>query len=137
MKYELLSTRHAKYLLHAHIVFTPKYRKKVFTKEHLDLMKTVFEDICKMNDATLEEFDGEADHVHLLVLYPPRIALSVLVNSLKGVSSRRLRQNFDIFKKEYWGENVALWSRSYFVASVGGAPIEILKQYIEQQKTPD
>lgn len=137
MKYELKSTRHAKYLLHAHIVFTPKYRKKIFTKEHLDLMETVFRDICKMNDAVLEEFDGEADHVHLLVLYPPRIALSVLVNSLKGVSSRRLRQNFDVFKKEYWGENVALWSRSYFVASVGGAPIEILKQYIEQQKTPD
>ncbi len=137
MKYELKSTRHAKYLLHAHIVFTPKYRKKIFTKEHLDLMETVFRDICKMNDAVLEEFDGEADHVHLLVLYPPRIALSVLVNSLKGVSSRKLRQNFDIFKKEYWGENVALWSRSYFVASVGGAPIEILKQYIEQQKTPD
>ena len=77
-------------------------------------MKTVFEDICKMNDATLEEFYGEADHVY----HPSRIALSVLVNSLKGVSSRRLRQNFDIFKKEYWGENVALWSRSYFVASV-------------------
>ena len=64
-------------------------------------MKTVFEDICKMNYAALEEFDGEADHVHLLVLYPPRIALSVLVNSLKGVSSRRLKHNFEIFKKEY------------------------------------
>jgi len=137
MKYELKSTRHAKYLLHAHIVFTPKYRKKIFTKEHLDLMKTVFSDICVMNSATLEDFDGEADHVHLLVTYPPRIALSVLINSLKGVSSRRLRQNFKIFQKEYWGENVALWSRSYFVASVGGAPIEILKQYIEQQNTPE
>jgi len=54
----------------------------------------------------------------ILVLYSHRIALYVLENSLKGVSSRRLRQNFDIFKKEYWGENVALWSRSYFVASV-------------------
>ena len=64
---------------------------------------------------------GEADHVYLLVLYPYRIALSVLGNYLKGVSSKRLKQNFDIFKKEYWGENVALWSRSYFVASVGGA----------------
>ena len=137
MKYKLKSTRHAKYLLHAHIVFTPKYRKKVFTKGHLEVMRKVFDDICKINNATLEEFDGEADHVHLLVTYPPRIALSVLVNSLKGVSSRKLRQKFDIFKKEYWGENVALWSRSYFVASVGGTPIEILKQYIEQQKTPD
>jgi len=64
-----------------------------------------------------------------IVTYPLRIALSVLVNSLKGVSSRRLRQNFKVFQKEYWGENVALWSRSYFVASVGGTPIEILKQY--------
>jgi len=137
MKYELLSTRHAKYLLHAHIVFTPKYRKNIFTKEHLDLMKEVFKDICEMNNATLKEFNGEANYVHLLVVYPPRIALSVLVNSLKGVSSRRLRQNFKVFQKEYWGDNVALWSRSYFVASVGGAPIEILKQYIEQQNTPD
>lgn len=136
MKYELKSTRHAKYLLHAHLVFTPKYRKRIFTKEHLELMREVFEFICKENDSELVEFDGESDHVHLLVLYPPRIALSVLVNSLKGVSSRRLRQKFTIFKKEYWGSN-ALWSRSYFVASVGGAPIEILKQYIEQQKTPE
>jgi len=136
MDYDLNSTRHAKYLLHAHIVFTPKYRKHIFIKEHLELMQTVFSDICKMNNATLEEFNGESDHVHLLVTYPPRVALSVLVNSLKGVSSRRLRQHFKIFQKEYWGENVALWSRSYFVASVGGAPIEILRQYIEQQKTP-
>jgi putative transposase len=96
----------------------------------------VFKNICELNNSTLEEFDGEADHVHLLVTYPPRIALSVLVNSLKGVSSRKLRQNFKIFKKKYWGEKVALWSRSYFVASVGGAPIELLKQYIESQDTP-
>lgn len=136
MKYELKSTRHAKYLLHAHIIFTTKYRKKVFTKEHLNLMEEVFKNICELNNSTLEEFDGEADHVHLLVTYPPRIALSVLVNSLKGVSSRKLRQNFKIFKKKYWGEKVALWSRSYFVASVGGAPIELLKQYIESQDTP-
>ena len=136
MKYELKSTRHAKYLLHAHIVFTTKYRKKIFTKEHLEVMKEVFENICIINNATLEEFDGESDHIHILVTYPPRIALSVLVNSLKGVSSRKLRQKFKVFQKEYWGENVALWSRSYFVASVGGAPLEILKNYIQDQNTP-
>lgn len=135
MKYELKSTRYAKYLLHAHLVFTPKFRKKIFTKEHLNLMKEVFEFICKENNAELVEFDGETDHVHLLVLYPPRIAIATLVNSLKGVSSRRLRQQFPIFKEKYWGSS-ALWSRSYFAASVGGAPIEILKQYIEQQNTP-
>ena len=137
MKYELKSTRHAKYLLHAHLVFTPKYRKKIFTKAHLELMNEVFIDVCNKFDAQLVEFDGEKDHVHLLVLYPPRVAISTLVNSLKGVSSRMLRKNFDIFKKSYWGDSVALWSRSYFAASVGGAPIEILRQYIEQQKTPE
>jgi len=136
MKYELKSTRHAKYLLHAHLVFTPKYRKKIFTKAHFELMNEVFMDVCHKFDAQLVEFDGEKDHVHLLVLYPPRVAISTLVNSLKGVSSRMLRKNFDIFKKSYWGDSVALWSRSYFAASVGGAPIEILRQYIEQQKTP-
>ena len=76
MKYELQSTRHAKYLLHAHLVFTPKYRKKIFTKAHLDLMKEVFDRVCEEMDAELVEFDGERDHVHLLALYPPRAALS-------------------------------------------------------------
>lgn len=137
MKYELQSTRHAKYLLHAHLVFTPKYRKKIFTAEHFAVMRKVFTDVCMKSDAKLEEFDGEADHVHLLVLYPPRISIAVLVNALKGVSSRMLRQQFNVFKQSYWGDSVALWSRSYFAASVGGAPIEILRQYIEQQKTPD
>lgn len=137
MNYELQSTRHAKYLLHAHLVFTPKYRKKIFTKEHFEVMKKVFEDVCLKSDAHLVEFDGEADHVHLLVTYPPRISIAVLVNALKGTSSRRLRQQFNLFKESYWGDSVALWSRSYFAASVGGAPIEILRQYIEQQNTPD
>lgn len=137
MKYELQSSRHAKYLLHAHLVFTPKYRKKIFTKEHLDYMREVFAKVCCDFKATLIEFDGEKDHVHLLVTYPPTVSISSLVNSLKGVSSRRLRQRFELFKKAYWGDKVALWSRSYFAASVGGAPIEVLKQYIAQQNTPD
>lgn len=137
MKYELQSSRHAKYLLHAHLVFTPKYRKKIFTKEHLDYMREVLTKVCIDFKANLIEFDGERDHVHLLVLYPPTVSIASLVNSLKGVSSRKLRQRFEVFKKVYWGDKVALWSRSYFAASVGGAPIEVLKQYIEQQDTPD
>lgn len=136
MKYKLLSTRHAKYLLHSHLVFTPKYRKKIFTQAHLRLMHQVFEQVCFKFDVELIEFNGERDHVHLLVLYPPRVSVASLVNSLKGVSSRMLRKNFKIFKQAYWSDKVALWSRSYFAASVGGAPIEILRQYIEQQNAP-
>jgi putative transposase len=137
MKYKLKSTRHAKYLLHAHLVFTPKYRKKIFTKEHLETMKEVFENVCKKIGCELIEFNGESNHVHLLIEYPPRLSISKIVNSLKGVSSRILRKKYPIFQKESSGDNVSLWSRSYFAASVGGAPIEILKQYIENQKTPD
>ena len=110
MNYQLLSTRHAKYLLHAHLVFTPKYRKKIFTKAHINMMKDIFTDVCIKFDAELVGFDGECDHVHLLVLYPPRVSIASLVNSLKGVSSRMLRKHFAVFKKSYWGEGVALWS---------------------------
>ncbi|KXW57234.1 transposase IS200 like protein [Ferrovum myxofaciens] len=78
--------------------------------------------------------DGEDNHVHLLVEYPPKLAVSVLVNSLKGVSSRLLRKERPDLKKRYW-KNV-LWSPSYFASSCGGAPIGIIKQYIEQQQTP-
>jgi putative transposase len=83
----------------------------------------------------LAEFDGEDDHVHLLVNYPPKVPVSSLVNSLKGVSSRLLKQRFPELEKRYW--KGALWSPSYFAASCGGAPISIIRQYIEQQNTPD
>jgi len=116
------------------LVFVTKYRKKIFTKTHLDTMKEVFTKICQDFDAQLSEFDGETDHVHLLVNYPPKIAISKLVNSLKGVSSRRLRQHHQDIHQYYW-KNM-LWSPSYFASSCGGAPIEIIRQYIQQQKSP-
>lgn len=94
-------------------------------------MKIIFEQVCEKFDAQRVELDGKSDHVHLLALYPPRVSIAGLVNTLKGVSSRLLRKQFKIFRQSYWGDGVALWSRSYFAASVGGAPIEILKQYIE------
>ena len=81
------------------------------------------------------ELDGEDDHVHLLVNYPPKVAVSNLVNSLKGVSSRMIRKrNYPSILKKLWGG--ALWSPSYFAGSCGGAPIELIRQYIEQQQTP-
>jgi len=77
--------------------------------------------------------NGEDDHVHLLIEYPPKISISSLVNSLKGVSSRLLRRQRPDIVKRYW-KNV-LWSPSYFAASCGGAPLDIIKQYIEQQRS--
>ena len=136
MSNDLRRGRHIVYNLHVHLVFVAKYRRKVFTKEILDDMSGILESVCTDFEAQLVEFEGEDDHVHLLVNYPPKVSISKLVNSLKDVSSRMIRQkNYPSMKQKLWGG--ALWSPSYFAGSCGGAPIDIIRQYIEQQKTPD
>ena len=132
---EIRRGRHCVFNMHAYLVFVTKYRRNVFTKEVLDALNPIFDAVCKDFDATLVEFDGEDDHVHLLVNYPPKMAISKLVNSLKGVSSLLIRKmDYPNIKNKLWGG--ALWSPSYFAASCGGAPIAIIRDYIEQQRTP-
>jgi putative transposase len=121
--------------MHVHLVFVTKYRREVFTKEILDDLRPMLASVCRDFEAELVEFDGEDDHVHLLVNYPPKVSVSNLVNSLKGVSSRMIRKkNYPSIRKKLWGG--ALWSPSYFAGSCGGAPIAVIRQYIEQQQTP-
>lgn len=88
--------RHCVSDLKAHLVFVTKYRRGVLTVEHLERMRHIFNEVCYKLEARLIEFNGEDDHVHLLVEYPPKLAISTLVNSLKGVSSRKLRAEFFI-----------------------------------------
>ena len=126
--------RHCVFKMHVHLVFVAKYRRKVFDGDAIDRMRRMFGKVCENMEASLVEMDGEDNHVHLLVEYPPKLAVSVLVNSLKGVSSRLLRKERPDLKTRYW-KNM-LWSPSYFASSCGGAPIGIIKQYIEQQQTP-
>ena len=127
--------RHCVFKMHVHLVFVTKYRRGVFTKAMLDDLNIIFGKVCKDFEAELIEFDGEDDHVHLLVNYPPKISISKLVNSLKGASSQVIRKkNYSSIKNKLWGN--ALWSPSYFASSCGGAPIEVIRQYIEQQRTP-
>ncbi len=98
-------------------------------------MEGIFRSVCADFEAELVEFNGEGDHVHLLVNYPPKVALSRLVNSLKGVSSRRLKLMHPELGKPAYQKN-ALWSPGYFAGSVGGAPISLVRHYIEQQARP-
>src|ERR1700693_628208 len=123
-------------MLHVHLVFVTKYRRGVFTKEIFDDLRPMFASVCADFESELVEFDGEDDHVHLLVNYlPPKVSVSNLLNSLKGVSSRMIRKkNYPSIRKKLWGG--ALWSPSYFSGSCGGAPIAVIRQYIEQQQTP-
>ncbi|MEU2744401.1 IS200/IS605 family transposase [Streptomyces sp. NPDC007095] len=123
------------YTLHAHLVFTPKHRRGPFTDEILRRCEEVMRAVCADFETELVEFNGEKGHVHLLVHYPPKVSVSKLVGSLKGVSARRLRQGYpDHIRKYLWGAH--FWSPSYFAASCGGAPLSIIKEYIENQKRP-
>lgn len=132
---DIRTGRHCTFDLHVHLVFVTKYRRKVFTKEVISELHGIFSKVCRDFESTLVEFDGEYDHVHLLVHYPPKVAISKLVNSLKGSSSMRIRKlNYPSVKQALWGGS--LWSRSYFAGSCGGAPIEIIRKYIESQQTP-
>ena len=119
-------TRHCSYNLHVRLVFVTKYRRKVFTARIINELKTIFETVCLQFNAGLIEFDGEENHVHLLILYPPKLSIADLVFKLKGTSSVIIRnRNYPSVKSQLWGK--ALWSPSYFASSCGGAPISDMK----------
>jgi putative transposase len=122
------------FALHVHLVFLTKYRRCVFDAEAIEHLRHIFSKVCTDFGAQLVQMDGESDHVHLLVNYPPKVSVSSLVNSLKGVSSYVLRSQLPRMAKCYW-KNV-LWSPSYFAASCGGAPLEAIQRYIDQQAKP-
>ncbi|SFH71335.1 IS200/IS605 family transposase [Modicisalibacter xianhensis] len=124
--------RHCVFEMHVHLVFVTKCRGNVFNDAHLYSLETLFRQVCLDFEAELKEFTGDTDHVHLLINFPPKMAISKLVNSLKGVSSRRMKLLHPELVQPAYRKN-ALWSPSYFAGSVGGAPLSVVKHYIEQQ----
>ncbi len=125
--------RHCVFAIHVHLVFVTKYRRNVLSEEAIHDLKDIFANVCADFEAQLIECDGEDDHVHLLINYPPKVALSKLVNSLKGVSSRKLRRDRPEVAGRY--RHGVLWSPSYFAASCGGAPLDSIRKYVEEQRT--
>ena len=127
--------RHSVSALHAHLVFVTKYRRPAFTDEMLTFCEHTMRAVCDELNAELVEFTGETDHVPLLVDYPPTLAISLLVQRLKGRAAYAAR-------REYTGRCVRarmrghVWSPSYFAVSCGGAPLSIIKQYIDSQSRP-
>jgi putative transposase len=113
------------------LVCVTKYRQSVFTGESINLIEKSFREVAEKMNFQVLEFNGEDNHVHALIEYPPKLSISQIVNALKGVSSRRYGQAG--YKKPH---REALWSPSYFAISVGGAPLEILKEYIKNQEKP-
>jgi putative transposase len=116
------------------LVFVTKVRRHVLREEHHAALREIFAAVCEDFRARLVEAGGEDDHVHLVVAYPPVVSVSGLVNSLKGVSSRLLRKRYGPALKTHRRH---LWSPSYLAASAGGAPLHLLKQYVEAQRVVD
>lgn len=128
---------HSVYSLHYHLVLVTKYRRRCITGPMLARLREHCATLAEKWDCEVVEFNGERDHVHLLLSLNPKVAPSVFVNNLKTVTSRYIRKEFaSELAKHYHGKPV-FWSRSYCVISCGGAPLSILKQYIEQQQEPE
>ncbi|SST05045.1 Transposase and inactivated derivatives [Acinetobacter baumannii] len=115
--------------------YTIHRQRKLFDGQMIEQLHDAFSSAAGKLECEIIEMDGEPDHVHLLVAYPPKLAVSVMVNNLKSVSSRMLRQQNTHLRMQ--SKTGLLWSRSYFVCSTGGATIETLRAYIQSQSTPD
>ncbi|MEW6737547.1 MAG: IS200/IS605 family transposase [Acidobacteriota bacterium] len=131
-KQRLNTLYHCTFNLTYHLVLVTKYRRKCITAEMLARLKEIFAETALKWECQLLEFNGESDHVHLLLSLNPKVQLSTFVNNIKTVSSRLIRRDFSNELAKVYRKPV-FWSRSYCVLTCGGAPLSVIKQYIEQQ----
>ena len=118
-----------------HLVLTPKYRQNVFTQTMLEALEPLMRETCEQMGGELLEFGAEDDHLHLMLSIPPAKSISNFVGKLKGKSAYHLRRHhWEEVKQKLWGEH--FWSPSYCIASCGGAPLEIVKAYVQNQNKP-
>lgn len=137
MPQRLNTLHHCSYNIQYHLVACTKYRRKCINQPMLERMQEIFSSTLKKWEGELLEFNGEADHVHLLISVNPKVQPSKLVNNLKTVSSRLLRKEFGEHLNQVYRGKPIFWSRSYCIISCGGVPISVLKQYIQQQAQID
>jgi len=128
---ELDNNNHSVFLMYYHLVLVIKYRRKVIDDNISNRLKEIFEYIAPNYNITLQEWNHDKDHVHILFKAQPNSELSKFINAYKSASSRLVKKEHSIIKKSLWKEN--FWSRSFCLLTTGGAPIEIVKRYIESQ----
>lgn len=129
---DLKTLYHCVYSLQYHLVLVTKYRRKCLNQEMRERLKELFLGLCQKWECELKECNGEEDHMHLLVSLTPKVTPSVFVNNLKTVSARMLRKEYEVELRSFYKERV-LWSRTYCMVTCGGAPLSVLKRYIENQ----
>lgn len=122
---------HTVYDLKYHLVWITKYRKPVMTGVVAEAVRKYIQQTCQENEVQIIKGHVSKDHIHLFVSVPPSIAISKLMQSLKGTSSRKLLLNFKALQKQFWGQH--FWARGYFACSSGNITDEVIMQYIENQ----
>lgn len=113
-----------------HVVWCPKYRRNVLINGIDERLKSILYEVAKQTDSEIIELEIMPDHVHLLVECDPQFGINKLVRMMKGRSSRYLRKEYPSLKSRI----PSLWTNSYFVSTVGGTTLDVVKQYIENQK---
>lgn len=128
---ELDNNNHSVFLLHYHLVLVVKYRRKVLNNTISDRLKEIFESIAPNYNVTLEEWNHDGDHVHILLKGHPNTELSKFINAYKSASSRLIKKEFPHIRRFLWKE--MFWSRSFCLMTTGGATIDTIRKYIETQ----
>jgi putative transposase len=125
------NNKHSVFLLHYHLVFVTKYRRNVLTKGVAKRAREIFDYIAPRYNIFVQEWNGEEDHVHILFKAHPNSSLSKFINAYKSASSRLLKKEFPEIREKLWKEQ--FWSRSFCLITTGGAPLDVVKQYIQSQ----
>ena len=128
---ELDRNMHSVFLLNYHLVLVTKYRRQVFDDEISARAKEIFEYIGTNYHITLVEWNHDKDHVHILFRAHPNTQISRFLNAYKSASSRLLKKEFPQIREKLWKET--FWSQSFCLLTTGGAPVEVIRQYIESQ----
>lgn len=128
---ELDNNAHSVFLLNYHLVLVVKYRNKVFDKNISNRAKVIFEYISQNHNITLLEWNHDIDHIHILFKAHPKTQISKFINAYKSASSRLLKKEYPDIRKQLWKDK--FWSQSFCLITTGGAPIEVIKKYIESQ----
>ncbi len=128
---ELDTNKHSVFLLYYHLVLVTKYRRKVIDDEISKYAKSIFERIAKSYHITLVEWNHDKDHVHIMFKAHPKTEMTKFINAYKSASSRLIKRDYPEVKKQLWKES--FWSKSFCLLTTGGAPIEVIRKYIQSQ----
>lgn len=128
---KLDSNNHSVFLLHYHLIMCIKYRSKVIDDKISNRLKVIFENIASSYNITLDEWNHDTDHVHILFRGQPNTEISKFINAYKSASSRLIKKEFPHIRRALWKE--MFWSQSFCLLTTGGATVEIIREYIQSQ----